>query len=90
MTSLPSPAAAYPEKSQATLALWLAILGICCGPLGLAGLIIGNTEKKAIESGRRDPANAAFIIGIITTALWVLGAIGSGVGFINLPGVVGA
>lgn len=64
------PAAAYPEKSQATLALVLSIFGFCCWPTALAGLIIANNEKQGISAGRRDPstagtAQAAFIIGIV-------------------------
>lgn len=78
---LPQPSA-YPEKSQATLALVLSILGLCCWPTALAGLIIANNEKQGISAGRRDPstagtAQAAFIVGIVmlviglgTSALW--------------------
>lgn len=81
MTATPPPAAAYPENSQATLALVLSILGVlCCGILGIVGLVIANNEKQAIAAGRRDPTNqgmaqAAFIIGIVGIALWVLGLI---------------
>jgi hypothetical protein len=92
MTAIPpsGAAAAYPEKSQATLALVLSILGLCCGILGVAGLVIANNEKQGIAGGRRDPANngmaqAAFIIGIIATALWVIGLI---VNFTVMPGFI--
>ncbi len=69
----------YTEESQATTALILSIVGVlCCGPLGIAGIVMGNNEKKAIDEGRRDPANrgkaqAAFIVGIIAVAFTVLG-----------------
>jgi ABC-type Fe3+ transport system permease subunit len=81
MTAIPPPAAAYPEKSQATTALVLSILGLlCCGILRVVGAVMGNTEKQAIAAGRRDASNqgmaqAAFIIGIIGAALWVLAII---------------
>lgn len=81
MTAVPPPAAAYPEKAQATTALVLSILGVlCCGILGIVGLVMANNEKQAIAAGRRDPANAgmaqaAFIIGIVAIALWVVGLI---------------
>lgn len=81
MTAIPPPAAAYPEKSQATTALVLSIFGLlCCGILGVVGTIMANTEKQAIATGRRDPANqgmaqAAFVIGIIAIVLWVGGLI---------------
>ncbi len=73
---------AYPEKSQATLALVLSILGICCGIFtAIPGVIIANIEKKGIEGGRRDPANrgtaqAAFITGIVFIVLSVLAVFG--------------
>ena len=73
--------AAYPEKSQATTALVLSILGVlCCGIAGIIGLVIANTEKQAIAAGRRDPANAgmaqaAFVIGIVGVALWAIGLV---------------
>lgn len=91
MTAIPPPAAAYPENSQATTALVLSILGVlCCGILGVVGLVMANTEKQAIAAGRRDPANqgmaqAAFIIGIVGVALWVLGLIAQ---FTILPSIL--
>lgn len=68
----------YAEQSQAQTALILAIVGaLLCGPLAIVGAVMGNTERKAIDEGRRDPANrgkamAALIIGGIVTALFVL------------------
>lgn len=89
--TIPPPAAAYPEKSQATTALVLSILGVlCCGILGVVGAVMGNNEKQAIAAGRRDPSNqgmaqAAFIIGIVGIVLWV-----GGIAFnaIALPGIL--
>jgi putative exporter of polyketide antibiotics len=81
VTAVPPSASAYPEQSQATTALVLSILGLlCCGILGVVGLVIANNEKQGIAAGRRDPANqgmaqAAFVIGIVAIALWVLGLI---------------
>jgi TRAP-type C4-dicarboxylate transport system permease small subunit len=82
MTSIPTPAGSYPEQSQATTALVLSILGLlCCGILGVAGLIMGNTERKAITEGRRDPVNqgtaqAAFVVGIVAVVLWSITILG--------------
>jgi hypothetical protein len=73
--------AAYPESSQATTALVLAILGIiCCGPLAIVGWVIANNELAGIAAGRRTPSNegtakAARIVGIIGTVLWGIGII---------------
>lgn len=81
MTAIPPSASAYPETSQATTALILSILGVlCCGILAVVGLIMANNEKQAIAAGRRDPANqgmaqAAFVIGIVAIAIWVIGLI---------------
>jgi hypothetical protein len=72
---------AYPEQSQATTILILGIVGLlCCGPAGIVAWIMGNNELKAIDEGRRNPAqrstaNAGRIIGIVAVALWVLGGI---------------
>ena len=68
----------YPEESKAQTALIVAVVGIVlCGPVAIIGGVMGNTERKAIEEGRRDPANkgmatAAFVIGIISAIFTVL------------------
>ncbi len=72
---------AYPEQSQATTILVLGILGvICCVPFGIAAWVMGNRELEAIDAGRRNPenrgsANAGKILGIVSVALWVIGAV---------------
>lgn len=74
-------ASAYPEQSQATTILVLGILGIiCCVPFGIAAWVMGNRELEAIDAGRRNPenrgsANAGKILGIVSVALWVIGAV---------------
>ncbi len=71
----------YPEKSQATTALVLGILGIVvCGILAPFAWNMGQTEVRAIDEGRRPPenrstANAGRILGIIGTVLLGLGLI---------------
>jgi putative exporter of polyketide antibiotics len=85
VTAIPPAASAYPEQSQATTALVLSILGLlCCGILGVVGLVLANNEKQGIAAGRRDPVNqgmaqAAFVIGIVAIALWVIGLIANAV-----------
>ena len=66
----------YPEQSQATTILVLGILGIVCScfPLGVVAWVMGNSELRAIEEGRRPPenrgtANAGRICGIVAVAL---------------------
>lgn len=77
-TPLPPVASPYPEASQATLILVLGIISIiCCQPLGIAAWIMGNSELRAIDEGRRPPenrgtANAGRICGIIGLALLVV------------------
>lgn len=69
------------KPHRATLILVLGILSIvCCGPLGIAAWIMGNTDLKEMAAGTMDPAgrdmtNAGKICGIIGTVLAILGAI---------------
>ncbi len=71
----------YPEKSQATTALVLGILGIVvCGVLAPFAWNIGQTELRAIDEGRRPAenrgtANAGRILGIVGTVLLGIGLI---------------
>lgn len=77
-TPLPPVASPYPEASQATLILVLGIISIvCCQPLGIAAWIMGNSELRAIDEGRRPPenrgtANAGRICGIIGLVILVV------------------
>ena len=87
----PAPASPYPESSQATTILVLGILSlVCCSPLGIVALIMGNNELRAIDEGRRPPenrgtANAGRICGIIALALLALGLILLATGFVAIP-----
>lgn len=71
----------YPESSQASTALVVSIVGlVCCQVLGIVAWIMANSELKAIQEGRRNPANegtatAARIIGIVTTVLLAIGIV---------------
>lgn len=75
----PRAAGYYPEQSQATTALVLAILSIViCSLLAPVAYVIGNNEVKAIDAGRRDPTNrgtaqAGRIIGLVLSLLMVVG-----------------
>lgn len=65
-------AAIFAEKSNATTALVLAIVGIFCFITAPIGVFMGFKEKAAIDEGRRDPANrgkaiAAIVIGLLIT-----------------------
>ncbi len=63
-------------------ALIVAIVGaVLCGPVAIVGLFMGNSERKAIREGRRDPAGegkavAAMVIGGIMLALTVVSILG--------------
>jgi hypothetical protein len=69
---------AYSENSQATAALVLGILGVVgCVVTGPFAWYLANQEIKAIDEGRRDPANrgqatAGKVLGIIGTVFLVL------------------
>jgi hypothetical protein len=74
-----TPPQQYPEGSESTTALVLGILGIVvCGILGPFAWYIGQREVRAIDEGRRDPANrgsanAGKILGIVGTVFLGLG-----------------
>ncbi len=73
--------ASYPEESQAIMALIMALLGLTlCQLLCPLAWIFGQRELDAIDAGRRDPSKrdmafASKIIGIVGTALMVIGLI---------------
>jgi fatty acid desaturase len=75
------PGGSYPESSQATLALILGIVGLLLfQPVGPFAWWLGGKEKKAIDAGRRDPANrgqavAGWVLGIIATVFLILGVL---------------
>jgi hypothetical protein len=79
--SFPSESTAYPEASQASTALVLSILGlVCCQVLGIVAWVMANNELEGIKSGKRNPANegtanAARIIGIVSTVLLAVGVV---------------
>jgi hypothetical protein len=87
----PAPASPYPESSQATTILVLGILSlVCCSPLGIVALVMGNNELRAIDEGRRPPenrgtANAGRICGIIAIVLLGLGIILLATGLFTIP-----
>ncbi|HNM98255.1 MAG TPA: DUF4190 domain-containing protein, partial [Marmoricola sp.] len=71
----PAPAASNQK------ALWAMISGIvgllCCGPLGIVALILGNQAKKEIAAtggvqGGLGMAKAGVILGIIALVLWAI------------------
>lgn len=89
MTDMPPPPPppsgnAYPETSQATLALILGILGIVmCGLAAPFAWWLGKSEVDAIDAGRRPPegrsnANAGKILGMVGTGLLILAIVAIG------------
>ncbi len=75
----PPPMTGGGPSSRATTALVLGILGLlCCGLLGIPAIIIGKQEMNSIDQGLapvegRGLAQAGFILGIVSLALWVVG-----------------
>ena len=73
-------AEAYPERSQATTALVLGIVGLFFTIVAPFAWKFGHDELKAIDEGRRPPdghglATAGRILGIIGTVFLVLGVV---------------
>jgi hypothetical protein len=79
--SFPPESTAYPEASQASTALVISILGlVCCQVLGIVAWVMANNELEGIKAGKRNPtnegtANAARIIGIVSTVLLGVGVV---------------
>lgn len=76
------PPQGAPEKpANPTTALILSIAGLlCCAPVAIFGILMGNKVKKQISEGRNDPANAstatvAQIIGYVALGLWAIGIV---------------
>lgn len=75
------PMQSPPEHPQAVTAMVLGILGlVCCGLASPFAIWVGRKAMKEIDAsggwmGGRGQAQAGFIMGIIGTALWVLGVV---------------
>lgn len=69
------------DHPQAITAMVLGILGlVCCGLASPFAIWLGRKSMREIDAsggqvGGRGQAQAGFIMGIIGTALWVLGAL---------------
>jgi hypothetical protein len=71
----PPPGYATGTNTKAIWSLVCAIVGFLCGPVGVAGIVLGMQAKKEIAvTGQNGAgmAQAGFIVGIVSTALWVL------------------
>ena len=79
-TGIEMDAHVYPERSQATTALVLGIVGMFFIIVAPFAWKFGHDELKAIDEGRRPPeghgqATAGRILGIIGTVLLVFGLV---------------
>lgn len=80
-----------PSSEKNNLGVWalvLGILGLCCGPIGIGGIVLGNLSQKAAAAGLATNGSigrAGFILGVIAVALWIVGLIGVGTGMIDSP-----
>jgi hypothetical protein len=68
------------NSSKATWALVTGILGFCCGPLGIVGIVLGRQAKDEIAASQgrltgAGMAQAGFVIGIIAVVLWAIGLV---------------
>ncbi|MFD1826633.1 MULTISPECIES: DUF4190 domain-containing protein [Mumia] len=68
-------------SNKAIWALVTGLLGLlCCGVIGIAGIILGNQAKAEIEASQgrltgTGMAKAGFILGIVSIVLTVLGVL---------------
>jgi hypothetical protein len=77
-----APGGYGPVPQTLQKATWAMIIGIvsilCCGPVGIAALIMGSQAKKEIAASNgaltgHGQAQAGFVLGIIALVLTVLG-----------------
>ena len=74
------------RNNLGTWALVLGILGFCCGPAGIGGIILGRQSQQAAARGEANNGGlgtAGFILGCITVALWVISLILGATGVID-------
>ena len=70
-------AASPPTDGQATVALILGILGLCCGILGPIAFFLGQSSRNRIQAsggqlGGYGLATAGWVLGIIDTVFLAL------------------
>ncbi|GAB3250725.1 hypothetical protein GCM10027425_08270 [Alteromonas gracilis] len=74
----PGPYGAAPSSnSKATWALVTGVLGLCCGPAGIAGIVLGIIARKEIKESHgmqtgAGLATAGIVVGSISLILGVL------------------
>jgi hypothetical protein len=71
-------AANPPTDGQATIALILGIVGLCCSILGPVALFLGRSSRSRIQAsggalGGYGQATAGWVLGIIDTIFLALG-----------------
>jgi hypothetical protein len=70
-------AASPPTEGQATIALILGIVGVCCWILGPVAFFLGQSSRSRIQNsggtlGGYGQATAGWVLGIIDTVLFAL------------------
>ena len=64
---------ARPDDNRAMWALVCGILGIiCCAPLAVVAIVLGNNVKRDYGAGAPSNANIGVILGWVGVGLWVL------------------
>ena len=77
----PGSPVSYIQPHRGNMVLTLGVFGLCCNLLGPVAWAMGNADLKEMNAGRMDPSGrsntqAGMILGIVGTALLVLGVIG--------------
>ena len=81
-----------PPPGNNQKAVWSLVLGIigllCCGPLTIAAIVLGNLAKaETAASGQAGGgmAQAGFVLGILGLVLWLMYVVLVATGVITLP-----
>jgi len=84
----------YAQPQTNKKAIWALVTGLvgllCCGLVGIAGIVLGNQAKAEIDGSGgaqtgRGMAQAGFILGIVALGLMVLQVILFATGSVNIP-----
>ncbi len=69
------PAPSDKDNQVGVWALVTGILGFCCGPIGIAAIILGRKSQSAAAQGTATNGGlgtAGFILGCVAVVLWVI------------------
>lgn len=80
-----------PSDEKNSLGVWalvLGILGLCCGPIGIAAIFLGRSSRQAATEGRATNGTLGTVgmaLGVVAVVLWVGGFLLQAAGVLDFP-----